>query len=450
MQGCSTLIDKKNHHTEHVFPIHPIYKKPIRFFRCPPCGCGLDHMRFTEPGICKHCEMPLVPANESFAEKIDRWLTPYFKDNILGTVYTKLIYPFFLLGLMFTLFQIAYLRSGKHFNLFLVGIVGVLSLYGFKNQLYGVRYSLTSTNESLFTPISFILALGPLIYFYIQSTVNPYFVWKKKYLWHFIPAILMAIYYSVLFPMPKSIKIDFMISPFEVLFSHSEQFITVTAGLMYMYFAHRSFLRRQKEQTFSASLIGWIKRFLIGMSVLLVFWGSIILMNYWLYDFGITTVTYNPLWAMMGAILSWLGLEISLQPHLFYPPKPKNSSQDKELQELAQYKIQLESLMQEDKIYRDPSLNLSKLAKRLNTNAKYISLVLNNAIGKNFYEYVNEYRVEEVKTLLTKPENKNLTIEAIANQAGFKSKSSFNAAFKKQTGMTPRQYTRQQTTMNEI
>ena len=63
--------------------------------------------------------------------------------------------------------------------------------------------------------------------------------------------------------------------------------------------------------------------------------------------------------------------------------------------------------------------------------------MLNEHIGKNFYEFVNEYRIETAKTNLLDSKMAHYTIEAIAYESGFNSKSSFNLLFKKQVGYTP-------------
>lgn len=93
-----------------------------------------------------------------------------------------------------------------------------------------------------------------------------------------------------------------------------------------------------------------------------------------------------------------------------------------------------------EKPYLDQELTIFKLAKELNTNTKYLSFIINKEFHQNFINFINEYRINEVKTKLVKQENQNYTIEALAQNAGFKSKSSFNAAFKRYTGKTPSIY----------
>ena len=102
-----------------------------------------------------------------------------------------------------------------------------------------------------------------------------------------------------------------------------------------------------------------------------------------------------------------------------------------------QLKDDLVFLMEEKSIFLDPALNIQQLSNRLETNNKYLSTLINQEFEMNFVSFVNSYRIEEAKKMLLDPDKENLTIEAIGNESGFKSKSAFNVAFKKVTGLTP-------------
>ncbi len=100
-------------------------------------------------------------------------------------------------------------------------------------------------------------------------------------------------------------------------------------------------------------------------------------------------------------------------------------------------KRELLQVMEINKLFLDDSLTIHSLAKELNTNSKYLSQLINNEFEKSFVVFINEYRIDEAKELLLNDNNKHLSIEGIGYEAGFKSKSAFNAAFKKFTGETP-------------
>lgn len=100
----------------------------------------------------------------------------------------------------------------------------------------------------------------------------------------------------------------------------------------------------------------------------------------------------------------------------------------------------LVAVMDAERPYRQADLTLGDLAERVGTTPHRLSEVLNSQLGVSFYDFVNGYRVREVQSRLVGPDGARLTYLAIALEAGFASKSTFNAAFKKLTGMTPSAY----------
>lgn len=102
----------------------------------------------------------------------------------------------------------------------------------------------------------------------------------------------------------------------------------------------------------------------------------------------------------------------------------------------------LEKLMAEKKLYKDDELTLEKLAATMQISRHHISEALNQYLSKTFYQFINEFRVQEIIATLNKCRTQEITpnILALAMEAGFKSKSSFNLYFKKYTGLTPTEY----------
>jgi TolB-like protein/class 3 adenylate cyclase/AraC-like DNA-binding protein/Tfp pilus assembly protein PilF len=113
-------------------------------------------------------------------------------------------------------------------------------------------------------------------------------------------------------------------------------------------------------------------------------------------------------------------------------------------QAIAHYTHQLNNHVQEEKPYLDPGLSLRALAERLAMHPNQLSWLLNESIGKNFSEFVNHYRLEAFKQLAKDPKNAHLTLSGLAYESGFNSKTVFNTFFKQQTGLTPKQYLKQQ------
>ncbi len=118
-----------------------------------------------------------------------------------------------------------------------------------------------------------------------------------------------------------------------------------------------------------------------------------------------------------------------------------SSSSLKGIEELQLFD-RLRSLMSNEKPYLNPDLTLKSIADRLATNTKYLSQVVNNQSGTNFQHFVNCYRVAEVQDKIRSGEFDNLTLFGIALQCGFKNKSTFYKVFKEVTGITPREYMR--------
>ena len=98
------------------------------------------------------------------------------------------------------------------------------------------------------------------------------------------------------------------------------------------------------------------------------------------------------------------------------------------------------AIMEQESLYLKTDLTIHQLSKKVNSNSKSVSYLLNNEFNKNFVTFVNEYRIQKAKFLLANPEFKNYTIEAISQEVGFNSKSAFNRAFKQITEVTPSQY----------
>jgi AraC-like DNA-binding protein len=91
-------------------------------------------------------------------------------------------------------------------------------------------------------------------------------------------------------------------------------------------------------------------------------------------------------------------------------------------------------VMQDKNIYLEPDLSLNKLASIMEVKPNYLSQIINQFHGQNFFEFINTYRIEEAKRLLC---GTTLKVEAVAYDSGFNSLSTFNAAFKKATQTTP-------------
>lgn len=154
-------------------------------------------------------------------------------------------------------------------------------------------------------------------------------------------------------------------------------------------------------------------------------------------------------------ILIFLGLALiigSISWLLHHQKKNKTGTELKEIKKekyktsallpetVAQVLPRLTQLMEEEKVFLDPDLSLQKLSQQLHVHYNHLSQIINKHLGKSFNDYINSYRIEEARKMLADPAESQKTILEIAYDMGFYSKSVFNTAFKKFTGMTPSQY----------
>ncbi|HCW08023.1 MAG TPA: hypothetical protein DGG95_11740 [Cytophagales bacterium] len=124
------------------------------------------------------------------------------------------------------------------------------------------------------------------------------------------------------------------------------------------------------------------------------------------------------------------------QPSLAEQQKYKTSSLTSDQQQILLNRLRL--LMSEQKPFLKPDFSLPELADQMKISVHQLSQVINDGLGKSFFEMTAEHRIEEAKHLLK--EKPNIKVEEIAEEVGYNSKSSFNTAFKKLTGKTPSEW----------
>ena len=149
-----------------------------------------------------------------------------------------------------------------------------------------------------------------------------------------------------------------------------------------------------------------------------------------------TRFYYYPFFIGIAIITYWIGLEGFSRrndPELTI----KTIINPDDLERLKNISRKLENAMEKDKLFKDQELSLKSISEQLNIKPYLISKSLSEVYNKRFNDYVNEYRVKEVQSLLQNSNNSKYTLLSIAMDAGFNSKSSFNRAVKKQLGILP-------------
>uniref|UniRef100_UPI003217C47A helix-turn-helix domain-containing protein n=1 Tax=uncultured Draconibacterium sp. TaxID=1573823 RepID=UPI003217C47A len=115
-------------------------------------------------------------------------------------------------------------------------------------------------------------------------------------------------------------------------------------------------------------------------------------------------------------------------------------------EQLDEYKVRLEKAVEEEKVFTENELSLAELSRKINIQAYQLSELISRIYGESFFDFINRNRIEEIKLRLEDPASDSYSLLGIAMDCGFNSKSSFNTAFKKFTGLTPSEYRKQQLT----
>ena len=110
-----------------------------------------------------------------------------------------------------------------------------------------------------------------------------------------------------------------------------------------------------------------------------------------------------------------------------------DADKDRYLKSLLDY-------VEREKPFLNPKLTIEQLAQEIGINRFYLSQIINEKLNRNFSDFINAYRIKETQRLMRSPDHQHLNILGMAYESGFNSKSSFNSAFKKLTGMSPSQY----------
>lgn len=111
--------------------------------------------------------------------------------------------------------------------------------------------------------------------------------------------------------------------------------------------------------------------------------------------------------------------------------------------QLEDFKIRLDDVIEKEKVFTENELSLAELSKRIDIQPYQLSELISRVHGESFFDFINRYRIEEIKSRLGDPASDSFSLLGIAMDCGFNSKSSFNTAFKKFTGLTPSEYRKQ-------
>lgn len=397
---------------------------------CPPCGCRMHQGQvFESPGQCPSCFMQLIKKNRSRIVFFERL---YGMERSISFYHFKLFYPAYFLAIfvgILSFFKDRRIMPMMLFHVFFLSYV----LYAFKHQLSGTSYSLQAPARWQFFPVAFLLLASPALYLYIQQWLDKKKALARKDYLHFLPGSIVILGYSLFFLGIKSWRDWALYNGFDHYLGVAEQFTFILSGTYYLIFSRRIILQNEEAEK---SVKVWLMGLLWVQLIIIIAWVLMLTSNLFLFSMMSTSLDYHLIWTLM-AVFSLGGAYIILfkKEWIYANAYKKESRLSKDESEIL--KAKLTHIMQTEKPYLQPDLNLQMLASKMDIKEKELSALLNNGFGCSFYAFINQYRLEEVKKMLLDPQNQHFTNFAIAQQAGFSSKSTFFDLFKKQMGMTP-------------
>ena len=322
-----------------------------------------------------------------------------------------------------------------------------------------------------YIPFQHLYFIGPVLYCFVQSILNPAFKFNKRTLLHFGPGILYLIYSLAVFITDKMVlqRYYFLADGIDRDFDSWYQYSGFVSMIFYFILSFKFYqkyvLLMQNLVSFADNLLfKWLKNFLIAflsMQVLQVvffvlglFFAIETYVGSWWYFFCFAIITY---YIALTGYSNNLQTQIPFQfsalanaPILLLPynqnPDTDTIIIDQEIanqpisDEVLQFKNQILDLFQTEKLYQNPELTLADIAKKVQSNSSVISKVINQGFQVNFNDFVNQYRVDQVKSAFQNQLHKKNTLLGIAFDCGFNSKATFNRAFKKHTTLSPKQY----------
>lgn len=353
---------------------------------------------------------------------------------------------------------------------YLVGYLICLALYGILHHLIFFNssgYKLAIINIHLI-PVYYLA--GPMLFFYIRSTLKDSTSLSYKDLLHFIPFVVSFIAILPYLPMDfaykikvaqmfidtpdsiKSIKTNILYPNYINVIFRPIFLLTYSIGCLYFIWKYSSKKRsssphKQKE---------WIIKWLTTLSITSVMVGlSYLLMTYSFFTTkNLKSEAFNqlPISIFTGIIYTLIPIAIIFFPKILYGIPRKISHQSNKLSaekknQVPQTEDPLNELsekileyFEKDAPYLDPDFNMQTICTHLDIPKHHVYYCLNNIIKEKFTDLRNRYRIDYAKKLLISDKFSQMTIEGIGLDSGFSSKSHFFAVFKELTGKTPFEY----------
>lgn len=361
-------------------------------------------------------------------------------------------------GAMQGVILVVFLFSGKKGNKKANRLLGLL-LFCFLSSIgHYLFYSRFNTYFPLANKIAepFQFMFGPLLFFYVKKLTNPEYKLYKRYIFHIIPfaCSLLTVYMLNGFSekISPALFSNICIALWIAMFFHLWIYLAAIYRYIYQY-------RKMVKKAFSSIHkinLSWITFFISGLALFYAFYLIFLPVLFHLPD---QSIYFNKIAiAALALLIIFIGYKGLFQPVIFYGKALEEVIELNDKSATAAQKSKyikstltpeyisssfkkIREIIQTQTLFKNSELDLTDLADASGFSVHNISQIINLGSGKNFYDFINSYRVNEVIKLLSDPMHiEKYTILSMALDAGFKSKSTFNKYFKETTGQTPSQY----------
>jgi len=356
-------------------------------------------------------------------------------------------------SLFFSVIFFTHKKGNRIANKFLALLIFFFTLYFVFIAAFWSKYLIVFPNLIQTTAVVNYL-WGPLFYLYTSELLEKNKSFNYKKLLHFIPAVVSTIYYSRFYFIEYEKKVNYaklMVNDE----TYSGSLTTLLLGavvivhiFIYTFFAVKKIIGYSDKNKSAVNTLDfvnykWLQKLSFGFVGFFFSWFVYEILMY----SGIKYyVEVDYLITFFGVVVVYTTAIISLrQPEIISgaseikgEPKYERTVISKE--EAENYLSQLNSLMNDEKLFLNSELNIRMLAETLGISHHKLSQLINEFIKMNFSDYLNKFRIEEAKQRLVNPKYASMTVLSIAYDVGFNSKASFNNAFKKITGQTPTEF----------
>ena len=315
-----------------------------------------------------------------------------------------------------------------------------------------VRQSLSISSENTWSGFFYFLSqgiiflIGPSILFHFQSLSNRA-IPIKRILSHYSLAIITTVCLVVLF-LNRWTLINVNNTPVLKVILFSFISLQIVHLISYLFLARREIkLYEAKYGQYHTAVsrinLRWMKQLI---TVIFLFSFLVLAMYFLILSGGYYQMNNNAdlifllaiaLIIMRIVITSWRQPEVSsgiYKDESKYKTSPLSSSESNKLTD------RLNQLLSEQQVYRTAELTLNQLAKMLEVPPYILSQLINQEYQQNFFNFINDFRIEYASQQIVQGKLNNITLAGLAYEAGFNSKSTFNRAFKKKMGCTPKEY----------